>query len=251
MKQKTILTIFSGILLVLSAFNVNAATKNLRLTLGAVPGAAERTADGDLHGAFGELAKMLAAAYHEGDLTILGPSPLPESLARLENGSADAHLPIIDSPFVSDLPFAFASEPIGRVVFVLYTPANKPAPQLDKLKALNIEVSEGQEQMFADRFNPSNSMADSLRRVDAGELDGFVMEQEAADSYIRQTGLNNIRRQAYHTFTSRIAIHKGADTAELEATFSRLFKEVKGSEGFQKHLHRIHGAYVDWQPYER
>jgi len=141
--------------------------------------------DGQPRGGFIEVVKAIDRVYTEGNISIK-LFPIARSVRNLVNGQADFLIPYIPNAHIQPetLPFAYASEPIVNVAFVLYTWADKPILPMDRLEEYEIETLRGAAQHFAFEISEIDSFRQGLMKVAMGRTDGFIVEQDAADSCI-------------------------------------------------------------------
>jgi polar amino acid transport system substrate-binding protein len=174
----------------------------------------------------------------------------------LKAGQADFLLPYIP-PYIppshlsdENLPYTFASKPIVQVSFVLYTRGNGPVLNMEHLDTYRIETLRGAAEHFPFKIGEIDSFRQGLMKVISKRSDGFIVEQDAADKYIRAHRLKNIRRTLYSTWNSSIAIPKGERGREIDRIISTALRKLKKSGELQKITQTIHKPYEDWQPYQ-
>ena len=73
-----------------------------------------------------ERTKAINSQYTQGDIEI-NVYPMARSRNNLITGKVDFHLPMINSPYINrnDLPYRFATEPMGTVCFQIYAKKSK------------------------------------------------------------------------------------------------------------------------------
>jgi len=207
-------------------------------------------------GAFVDLVKAFAEVYTSGKIQI-SVAPMARSVDNVLSGAADFHVPMIRNTAVpaDSLPFKCSTEALGKVVFVIYSNKAKPIT-LNMLKAAKdkkpfpyqLETGRGLEAFFDFPVTPSNSLDQSLKKVDAGRVDGFIWAQEEADYTVRTLALKNVHRAFYFAFDDIIVLPKGPKGDKLDAVFAKLIKSLRESGKLQALHGAIHSPYSDWQP---
>ena len=207
-------------------------------------------------GAFVDLVKAIGGVYTSGTIQI-SVSPMARSIDNVISGGADFHIPMIRNTVVpaSALPYKCSTEALGKVVFVIYSNKAKPIT-LNMLKAAKdqkpfpyqFESGRGLEAFFDFPVTPSNAIDQSLKKVDAGRVDGFIWAQEEADYTVRTLALKNVHRAIYFAFDDIIVLPKGPKGDKLDAEFTKLIKLLRESGKLQKLYATIHLPYNDWQP---
>ncbi|OOF26420.1 ABC transporter substrate-binding protein [Salinivibrio proteolyticus] len=175
--------------------------------------------------------------------------PIHRAINGIVQGSADLMLPAVrPTKTVTDLPFAFSSESFGDVTHVLYTHKNNPLP-VDVLwtnpKPYTIEAVPYYMPFKVER---SHGIEQSLRRLAAGRIDGFVWAQEEADMMLKQLGLTNIRRAHFADFQDVFVIPKGEKGEAIDAYLTALITRLRDSGALAREYYKVHRPYVDWQP---
>ncbi len=229
------------------------AARDLNASLAFIPSQSEKDPNGNFHGGFAELVKALDRSYTEGKIS-MDIHPFSRSLKMVELGEADFHIPLIRLPHIpgDSLPYAYASEPLTKVSFVLYTQADKPplsAQDLNNKKNL-IETVRGHKHFFQFDIIESDGIDQSIKRLNSGIIDGFIMEQEAVDRHIKALKLKNIRRTLYATWDSCVVIPKGPRGKEIDAIISTQLRKLKDTGELQKIMQTVHLPYDNWQPYQ-
>ncbi|OOF12641.1 MULTISPECIES: ABC transporter substrate-binding protein [unclassified Salinivibrio] len=175
--------------------------------------------------------------------------PIHRAINGIVQGNADLMLPAVrPTKTVTDLPFAFSSESFGDVTHVLYTNKHKPLP-VDVLWA-NPEryTIEAVPYYMPFKVTRSHSITQSLRRLAAGRIDGFVWAQEEADLILKQLGLTNIRRAHFADFQDVFVIPKGEKGEAIDAYLTALITRLRENGTLAREYYKVHRPYVDWQP---
>ncbi len=224
--------------------------RDLVAALGIIPPHSIMGDDGKPMGGFVEIVKAIDSVYEDGRIDI-ELYPIARALNMVKTGKADFHLPYIPPPHLSDkeLSYTFASEPIVQVAFVLYSRGDEPALNMDRPDTYRIETLRGAAEHFPFKMGETDSFRQGLMKVLAKRSDGFIVEQDAADQYIRTHRLKNIRRTLYSIWNSSITIPKGDRAREIDRIISTALRKLKESGELQKITSTIHKPYEEWQPY--
>ncbi len=224
---------------------------DLVASLAQLPIHSQMGADGAPEGGFVEIVKAIDQVYDDGDISIR-LFPFARSLFNVQSGAADFHIPLIRTPHVDvrELPFSYVSKRITEVIFVLYSRADRPPLAPSDLDGLAIETQNGHKGLFGFAIDEVHSIAAGMAKLLAGRSDGFIMEQEAVDDYIRRHQITNIRRALYAKWDSCIVIPKGPRQAQLDQTLSRALEKLEASGALARINQSIHQPYQDWQPFK-
>lgn len=228
--------------LALCMLMVSASTawaKDLTISLGEIPGQAELDDTGQLTGDMAELAKLMQKHYTDGELKIVGPHPLEDSLALLVSGEVDAHMPLICSES-ANIPYAFASTPLLKVKFALYS--RNDAPELDTSNLLDkiIEIQAGHEELAPIPTVGGKSMPSSLERLQKGLIDGYLAEAVGFDAHLEKNGVA-LRKQDFLEFDGCVAIAQGEEGEATDKALAKLLKKLEGEAEYQEVLKRLAG----------
>jgi polar amino acid transport system substrate-binding protein len=264
--------VFNGLMMILifSWLCTNAYAKDLVAVLGIIPPHSTIGDNGKPTGGFVEVVRAIDSDYKDGHIDIQ-LYPIVRAFNMLKAGQADFLLPYIP-PYIppshlsdENLPYTFASKPIVQVSFVLYTRGNGPVLNMEHLDTYRIETPvlnmehldtyrietlRGAAEHFPFKIGEIDSFRQGLMKVISKRSDGFIVEQDAADKYIRAHRLKNIRRTLYSTWNSSIAIPKGERGREIDRIISTALRKLKKSGELQKITQTIHKPYEDWQPYQ-
>lgn len=246
---KTIFCILSAVLSC-SLCRTESLAKDLIANVGIIPPHSEIGLGGKPGGGFVEIVKAIDSVYTEGNITIR-LLPVGRSVDKLISGQADFFIPYFrnNQVRVDTLPFAYASEPILQASFVLSARADKPMLPMDGLEEYHIETLRGAALHFPFKISEIDSFRQGILRVVKGRSDGFIVEQEGADAFIREHRIGNIRRTLYATSDSCIMIPKGQRGKGIDRTVSGALRTLKARGTLREITDRIHKPYNDWQPY--
>lgn len=230
--------------------HAGAQAGELIASVGIIPPHSMIGKDGKPTGGFVEIVKAIDRVYDEGHIDIQ-LYPIARAMNMIKSGQADLFIPYIPPPHLgdNDLPYTFASESIVEVTFVLYSRADGHELRMDRLKDYRIETLRGAAEHFPFKIGEIDSFRQGLLKVTAGRSDGFIVEQDAADKYIREHKLKNIRRTLYAVWNSSIVIPKGKRGQDIDKIVSTALRRLKQSGELQLITETIHKPYEDWQPY--
>ena len=185
--------------------------------------------------------------------------PMPRMIYMLESKQADIGAPMLalrNKDKINKLTYDYSTDRTGGgVCFVLYTNKSKPI-DVESLKNGNpnnykIESDATNVNLFDFNTLPSTNVEGSLRKVDAGRIDGYIMGQIGADPVLKSLNLKNVKRQFFETYETVFALPKGSKGSDVDKFISDALKKIKNS----KQLYNAFIApakqstvYVDWQP---
>jgi len=184
--------------------------------------------------------------------------PFARAVYAMEAKQADIEAAITQIPDQKKwaaLKFDYSTAEFLKIAFVLYTNKAKPI-SVDELKSGNpkkykIETDGAHVEHFPFAITASTNIDASLKRVDAGEIDGFIFSQGTTDGALKRLGYKNIARTYYDTFTGVFMLQKGARGGPLDAMISDGMAKMRASGKYQE----ITGAYtaaaskyIEWQP---
>jgi polar amino acid transport system substrate-binding protein len=197
-----------------------------------------------------DFVKAMAEEYKGGKIT-WELFPFKRSMENVEKGKADFHMPQLVNPKISadKLPFMFSSEKIFRVVFVLYTNKNNKDINPGNVSNYKIETDLGTMDFFDFKIAGSPDIESSLKKVDMGRIDGWIMAMPESDGALKKLGLKNIKRQEYAKYDVRIVLTKGPQGQEVDKILTDLIGKLKANGKYQKIMGPILDQKFDpWQP---
>jgi polar amino acid transport system substrate-binding protein len=216
---------------------------DLKISLAEMPVYAESTDNGVLVELSKALSKELGASLS------LAVVPFARSIDNVVKGEADFHMPLIESPGYSNEAPAFdlSTATIFHVNFTLYENKNKPL-NMEALKSYTIETDVAHTKYFPFPTIASSCLDCSLKKVDAGRIDGFIFADFASDPLIKANNMKNIRRRQYRVFDVKIVLPKGGRGGELDTRLSKAIEDMRARGDYQKIMDAIDLPYNDWQP---
>lgn len=196
-----------------------------------------------------DLVKAMAEEYKDGKIT-WDVYPFARSIENVEKGRADFHLPFLVNPNITPdkLPFQFSAESIFTVQFCLYTNKNNKEINPRNVSKFNIETDQAHIQYLDFKVTGSPDIESSLKKVDMGRIDGWIMAMYETDAPLKKLGLKNIKRWPYKRFDVRIVVSKGEKGNEVDKIVSGLIKNLKANGKYQKVMGKVADQkYEDWQ----
>jgi polar amino acid transport system substrate-binding protein len=175
----------------------------------------------------------------------------------VENKQVDIGMPVLgmrDPAKVAALGYDYATSSIYRNSFVLYTNKAKAVDiaELKKGNAKGYKIETGGSNVNQYEFPalPSTNAEASLKKVDAGSIDGYLYSQITADAALKATGLKTIRRQTYDDYDLVFMLQKGARGGALDKLITAGLAKLKADGRFDKIMGDIikSARYVEWQP---
>ncbi len=189
-----------------------------------------------------DFAKALAAA--SGKSVEFQVVPFARSMADVESGKVDFHLPLIKPIDMTKANFGLSTETIFHVNFVLYTNKAKPL-DMNSLAGKNIETDAAHVAYFPFDIKPSSNIESSLKKLDLGRIDGFIFADNASDPIIKANNLANVKRQLYKRFDVKIILPKGGKSAATDKFLSEAIKKMRDSGQFARIMDPIDRPFAD------
>lgn len=176
-------------------------------------------------------------------------APFKRSLQNVIDGEVDFHIPLIKNPTVSEdsLNYDYGTTVIHHVNFVLFTNKDKPV-DMNKLADYQIETDAAHVKYFPFKITPSSDITASLRKVNAGRIDGFIFADSVSDPIIKKEQLSNIKRQLYKVFDSMFVLPKGKKGGETDQMLSAAMKKLADQGELKNIVRVIDQPYDPWQP---
>ena len=184
--------------------------------------------------------------------------PFARMFNMIQSKQANFGTPILflkDPNAIKQLPFDYSTVVIDRMCFILYTNKSK-AIEVDNLKNGNskkyqIESDIGNMQMFNFATTPSTNVFASLKKVNDGLIDGYIMGIAPTDDILKanKDSMKNIKRQLWDIYDMGFIIQKGAKGGQDDKLLSAGMKKMFDSGKFRKIMGDTSAVetYVDWQ----
>jgi hypothetical protein len=185
--------------------------------------------------------------------------PFARMISMIQSKQANFGTPMLflkDPNKIKQLPFDYSTAVIDRMCFILYTNKAKPI-DVTNLKNGNsnkyqIESDIGNMQMFNFSTLASTNIPGSLKKVNDGKIDGYIMGVAPTDDILRanKDSMKNIKRQLWDIFDMGFIIQKGAKGGPDDKFLSAGMKKMVDSGKFLKIIGDLAPVekYVDWQP---
>lgn len=175
--------------------------------------------------------------------------PFSRSMNDVQEKNVDFHLPLIQLPGseTGTGKFDYSTDTIFHVNFTLYSgkSANMSPESASKHK---VETEAAHTNYFTFPIAPSTNIEGSLKKVDAGRLDGFIFADMASDPIVRQNKLANLKRQLYKRFDVKIVLPKGARGGPTDKFLSENIAKLVKSGEMAKIMGPIDAPFDGWQP---
>jgi len=171
------------------------------------------------------------------------------SVDNVINNRADFHIPLIKNDIIpaDKLPYAYSTQTIFQVNFVLYTRKGSEVNNQNLANHL-VETDRAHIDYFPFQTLPSNSIEQSLKRLKLGLIDAYIFADTATDPLLLELGYKNISRQLYKVFDVKIILSKNEHGADIDKILSKAIKALKDSGQLQKIEGSVDLPYSDWQP---
>jgi polar amino acid transport system substrate-binding protein len=194
-----------------------------------------------------DFTKALAAA--SGDTIKYQVVPFKRSMAAVIDGKVDFHMPLIQNPNIPEakLPYDHSTATIFHVNFVLFSNKSKPL-DMKNLGKYKIDTDAAHVAYFPFKTNPSSNLESSLKKLNAGRIDGFIFADVASDPIVKKLKLSNLKRQLYKRFDVKIILPKGGKGGPTDQMISAAIGKMKKNGQFEKIMGVLDTPYNDWQP---
>lgn len=225
--------------------------RDLRISLAQLPIHAYTGSMGDKRGTFVDLVRAMDDVYQEGKISIK-IYPFARSLENVITGRADVHIPLIKAPnFKKEgLAYTFASETMGVATFVLYSRADKPPLDIKNMAQYSLSTMRGHKEFFPFEITEDTGNIQGIEKVLRGRTDGYIIEQDTADNYIKAHEIKNLRRTYYAQFDFGVVIPSGEEHFKINQIMSKIIRKLKASGEIKRLFKAINTEFVTWQPYE-
>jgi polar amino acid transport system substrate-binding protein len=230
--------ILSAVLYTAGALSVSA--QPLKVSLAQMPVYAESTDKGVLV----DMSKAIAGAA--GRTLELQVVPFKRSLDNVITKKVDFHAPLIVNPTLneSDLDYDHSTITIFHVNFVLYSNPTKQL-DMDNPGEYSLETDAAHVQYFPFKIAASSDLEASLKKVDAGRIDGFIFADMASDPLVTQLGLNNIKRSLYKRFDVKIILPKGGKGGATDKLITSAVAKLKADGKWDPIMSVLDQPYKD------
>jgi len=174
--------------------------------------------------------------------------PFKRSLRLAVNGEVDFHFPLIRDPDLDsgELPFAYSSERITTINFVLYSRTGETL-DLSQPDKLRLATHSGHANLFSFDLEEDFSVEGSLMKLKSGRIDGYIFADNAADPLIQELGLTGIQRQLYKVYDVHAVLERSDRGDEADEFITQAMIKARQGElsAYAKGI-----PYSNWQPDE-
>lgn len=156
--------------------------------------------------------------------------PFKRSMDNVVTKKVAFHAPLIQNPNIDEktLDYDHSTTTIFHVNFVLYTNKNKTIDGKN-LKKYKIETDAAHTQYFSFPTIASSDLEASIKKVDAGRIDGFIFADVAIDPIVKNLALKNIKRELHYRFDVKIILPKGGKGGATDKLIIDAHKKLKAS----------------------
>jgi polar amino acid transport system substrate-binding protein len=173
--------------------------------------------------------------------------PFPRSINNVTQAkTADFHMPLIVPPGDDPKDLDYSTSIIFHVNFVLYTNKDSKVAR-DNLDQFKIETENAHIAYIKEKTTGSASIENSLKKVDAGRLDGFIFADFACDPILKAQNLKNVKRTLYKRFDVRIVLPEGGKSGPVDKFLTETIEKLKANGEFAKILDPINTEFDPWQ----
>jgi polar amino acid transport system substrate-binding protein len=175
--------------------------------------------------------------------------PFASSLNLVIFNKRDFHMPLIKNDVVNpdELKYLYSTDTIFHVNFVIYSLKDKDI-NTQNISNFKVETDRAHINYFPFDVIPSNSIEQSLLKVNSGEIDAFIFADFATDPYLKQMDNKKIKRELYKRFDSKIVFPKNEKGKQMDEMFISALDKLRTSGKLQKIVAPIDTQYDNWQP---
>jgi len=184
--------------------------------------------------------------------------PFARAVYMMETKEADIESSIVQIPDQKKwaaLKYDYSTAELVKIVFVLYTNKAKPVSVADlkagNAKGYKIETDAAHVGHFPFSAAASTSVDASLKKVDSGDIDGFVFSQGTTDGALKRLGFKNVVRQNYDTYSGVFMLQKGARGGPIDAMLTDGMAKLRANGKYQEIVGPYAAGaskYIEWQP---
>lgn len=237
--KKTIIGLIGIIVLIPSLINAT----EINGALAKMPIYAESNEKGVLV----DLVKAVAEVSENNiDIKVL---PFSASLNLIAFNKKDFHMPLIKNDVVNtdELKYFYSTDTIFHVNFVIYCLKDKNI-NTQNISNFKVETDRAHINYFPFNVIPSNSIEESLKKVNSGEIDAFIFADFATDPYLRQMNNKKIKREFYKRFDVKIIFPKTEKGKQMDEIFVDSLNKLRTNGKLKSIVGPIDTEYDNWQP---
>ena len=246
MKRRSI-AVFSIFLPAAISFPIytQAADKITKISVAQMPALAENKEKGVV---INFLKAMEKASGQTFDIVV---QPFARSIGDAIEGRADAHFPLLQAVGApnSTGKFDYSTEVVYPVNFVLYTKKGSSFTP-DTIKTAKIETDIAHTDYFDFSTTGSSDLLLSLKKVDAGRIDGVIFADNVIDPIIKSNNLTGLKRSMYKVFNVKFVLPKGGNGGSADKAITAAIAKLKASGEWSKLTEAVGlgRSYDNWQP---
>nr|NJM04261.1 amino acid ABC transporter substrate-binding protein [Desulfobacula sp.] len=117
----------------------------------------------------------------------------------------------------------------------------------DNLDQFKIETENAHIAYIKEKATGSSSIENSLKKVDAGRLDGFIFADFACDPILKSQNLKNVKRTLYKRFDVKIVLPEGGKGGPVDKFLTETLDKLKANGEFAKILDPVNKEFDPWQ----
>ncbi len=174
--------------------------------------------------------------------------PFSRSIQNVIKGKVDFHLPLIEPTAKEGLPYSFSTTSLSQVNFILYTNKNNIL-DVENLEGKTLETDPSHVYLFPLKIEPSPCVLCSLKKLNAGRIDGFIYSDIPIDDIIRKEKLKNISRALYKRFNVKFVIPKNSNGSPVDQFLTKYVKLLYENGTMDRYPSLTPKEYDNWQPY--
>ena len=131
---------------------------------------------------------------------------------------------------------------------MIYENKSKPL-DMSNPKQYKIETDMGHTGVFPFPTIGSGDIAASLRKVDAGRIDGYIFDELSTDEQLVAGGFKNVHRKLYSWVDACFVLPKGSKGGALDQALTRIMANAKNSQGYKDAYGKLKAMYKgeEWQ----
>lgn len=201
-----------------------------------------------------DLAKAMGEAINE-NILITGPFPFKRSIENVITGKAHFHMPLLQDPQTPEekLPFRFSTASINEVFFVLYTLKSSPLSKNSLSNTSKIETDRAHIDFFKHydfKVSPSNAIENSLKKVMAERIDGYVFAALEVERVIKNNPefQGKFKSELFQVYKGKMVLPKGPKGDALDKKISAAFETVVKNGQYEKSMGPYLEFYRNWAP---
>jgi ABC-type amino acid transport substrate-binding protein len=195
------------------------------------------------------LLKAIDDEYKDGNLNIK-VFPFMRVIRNVEVGESDMGIPIAFSSHIdaNSIKYIYSSEVVFHNVFGLYTQKDRQEITKDNISNFRVETDNAWINMFSFKIEGNSKIESSLRKLDAGRIDAFIMGIPATDPELKRLNLKTIKRQFFMDVDMKMIFPKTNEGKEMEKKISEILKKLKENGKYKEIMGKLADVkFEEWQ----